>query len=154
TPGVESVSYSNSPLLSGSLWSTGFHLAGTSKEEESEADYLPVGADFFSMMRMQLLAGRNFNSADFAQTQAAEERQRARQTAQQAKEAGLPAPSGSPAVPTSAANEAPIPVIVNKTFVRKYYPNVNPLGQHFGEREADPEKGEWAAPGWVILGVV
>jgi predicted permease len=45
-------------------------------------------------------------------------------------------------------------VIVNKTFVRKYFPNVNPLGQHFGEQEANPEKGDWASPGWVILGVV
>ena len=154
TPGVESVSYSNSTLLSGSLWETSFHLPGASKDEESEADYLPVGADFFSMMHMQLLAGRNFNSADFAQTQAAEERERARQTAQEAKQAGLPAPNGSAAVPASAADEAPVPVIVNKTFVRKYFPNVNPLGRHFGEREANPEKGDWAAPGWVILGVV
>jgi len=154
TPGVESVSYSNSTLLSGSLWETGFHLAGTSKDEESEAYYLPVGADFFSMMHMQLLAGRNFNSADFAQARAAEERERARQTAQQAKEAGVPAPNGTAAVPTSAENEAPVPVIVNKTFVRKYLPKVNSLGQHFGEREANPEKGEWASPGWVILGVV
>jgi len=154
TPGVESVSYSNSTLLSGSLWETGFHLAGTPKDEESDANYLPVGADFFSMMHMQLLAGRNFNSADFAQTQAAEERDRARQAAEDARRAGLPAPSGSAILPESAANEAPVPVIVNKTFVRKYSPNVNPLGQHFGEREANPDKGDWAAPGWVILGVV
>lgn len=153
-PGVESVSYSNSTLLSGSLWDIGFHLAGTPKDQESEADYLPVGADFFSMMHMRLLAGRNFNSADFAQAQAAEERSRAREAAQEAREAGLAAPAGNAAVPESAANEAPVPVIVNKTFVQKYFPNVNPLGQHFGEREAEPEKGEWANPGWVILGVV
>ena len=153
-PGVESVSYSNSTLLSGSLWSTGFHLAGTPKDEESEADFLPVGADFFSTMHMRLLAGRNFNSADFAEAEAADEREKVREAAQEAKQAGLLAPSGSAAVPTSAANEAPVPVIVNKTFVRKYFPNVNPLGQRFGEREADPEKGDWAAPGWVILGVV
>jgi predicted permease len=153
-PGVESVSYSNNTLLSGSLWETGFHLAGTPKDQESEADYLPVGADFFSMMHMRLLAGRNFNSADFAQAEAADEREKARQAAQEAKQAGLLAPSGSAAVPTSAANEAPVPVIVNKTFVRKYFPKVNPLGQHFGEREANPEEGDWATPGWVILGVV
>src|SRR5215467_932023 len=153
-PGIESVSYSNSTLLSGSLWSTGFHLEGTPKDQVSEADYLPVGADFFSMMHMRLLSGRTFNSADFAQAQAANERDRARQAVQEAKEAGLPAPGGNTAVPESAANEAPIPVIVNKTFVQKYFSSVNPLGQHFGEREADPEKGEWAAPGWVILGVV
>lgn len=153
-PGVESVSYSGSTLLSGSLWETGFHLAGTPKDEESDADYLPVGANFFSMMHMRLLAGRNFTSADFAQAQAADEKNRARQAAQEAKEAGLAAPVGSADVPASAANEAPIPVIVNKAFVQKYFPKANPLGQHFGEAEADPEKGDWATPGWVILGVV
>jgi predicted permease len=152
-PGVESVSYSSSTLLSGSLWSTGFHMAGTPKDEESEADYLPVGASFFSMMHMRLLAGRNFTPSDFAQAQAADERSRARQAVQEAKEAGLAAPVGSADVPASAANEAPVPVIVNKAFVQKYFRNVNPLGQHFGEAEPDPEKGDWANPGWVILGV-
>jgi predicted permease len=157
-PGVESVSYSNSTLLSGSLWDTGFHLPGTPKDQESDADYLPVGANFFSTMHMRLLAGRNFNSADFAGAEVAEENETARAAAAEAKEAGATSPSaataGTPATPpASAANEAPVPVIVNKTFVQKYFPKVNPLGQHFGEREADPEKGDWASPGWVIVGV-
>jgi predicted permease len=153
-PGVESVSYSNSTLLSGDLWETGFHLEGTPKDQESDADYLPIGAGFFSMMHMRLLSGRNFNSADFAEAEAAAERERARAEAEKAKDAGLSAPSGSAAVPESAAKEAPVPVIVNKTFVQKYFPKVNPLGVHFGAREADPAKGDWAAPGWEILGVV
>jgi predicted permease len=153
-PGVESVSYSNSTLLSGSLWDTGFHLEGTPKDQEAIADYLPIGADFFSMMHMRLLTGRNFNWADFAQAEAADERDVARAEAEKAKEAGLPVPMGSTVVPQSAANEAPVPVIVNKTFVQKYFPKVNPLGVHFGAREADPAKGDWATPGWEILGVV
>src|SRR5579859_3094755 len=153
-PGVESVSYSNSTLLSGSLWSTGFHLEGTPKDQDSNADYLPTGAGFFSMMHMRLLSGRNFNSADFSQAEAAEERDRAREAVQEAKEAGLSAPGGSAKVPESAANEAPVPVIVNKTFVQKYFPKINPLGVHFGAHEADPAKGNWATPGWEIIGVV
>lgn len=153
-PGVDSVSYSNTALLSGNLWETGFHLAGAPKDQESNADYLPVGAGFFSMMRMRLLAGRNFNSADFTEAEAAEERERAREAVQEAKEAGLAAPSGSTVVPESAASEAPVPVIVNKTFVQKYLSKVNPLGVHFGAREADPAKGNWATPGWEIVGVV
>jgi predicted permease len=152
-PGVESVSYSNSTLLSGSLWITGFHLEGAPKDQESDSDYLPVGAGFFSTMHMRLLSGRNFNSADFAEAEAAEERERAREALQEAKEAGLPAPSRN-AVPESAAKEPPVPVIVNKTFVHKYFPKVNPLGVHFGAHEADPAKGTWASPGWEILGVV
>ena len=153
-PGVESVSYSNSTLLSGSLWITGFHLEGTPKDQEADADYLPIGAGFFSMMHMRLLSGRNFNSADFGEAEAAEERDRAREALAEAKEAGLPAARGSAAVPESAAKEAPVPVIVNKTFVQKYFPKVNPLGVHFGAHEADAVKGDWAAPGWEILGVV
>jgi predicted permease len=153
-PGVESVSYSSSTLLSGDLWSRGFHLAGTPKDQESDADYLGVGADFFSMMHMKLLAGQNFTSADFAAAEIAQENETAREAAQEAKEAGAPPPPGLTTPAASAANEAPVPVIVNKTFVQKYFPQVNPLGQRFGEQEADPEKGDWASPGWVIVGVV
>ena len=153
-PGVESVSYSNNTLLSGSLWETGFHLEGTPKDQESNANYLPIGAGFFSMMHMRLLSGRNFSSADFAEAEAAEERERARADVEKAKDAGLLAPSGSAAIPESAAKEAPVPVIVNKMFAQKYFPKVNPLGVHFGAHEADPAKGDWATPGWEILGVV
>ncbi|HEV2314463.1 MAG TPA: ABC transporter permease [Candidatus Acidoferrales bacterium] len=160
-PGVESVSYSNSTLLSGDLWETGFHLQGTPKDQESDADYLPVGANFFSMMHMRLLAGRNFTAADFAGAELAQETTEVRSAAAEAKEAGIAAPTGaapggaaSTAASESAANEAPVPVIVNKRFLEKYFPKVNPLGQHFGEREADPAKGDWAAPGWAIVGVV
>jgi len=153
-PAVESVSYSNSTLLSGSLWETGFHLGDTPKDQESNADHLPIGPGFFTIMHMRLLSGRNFDSADFAEAEAAEERERARADLEKAKDAGLLAPSGSAAIPESAAKEAPVPVIVNKTFVQKYLPKVNPLGVHFGAHEADPAKGDWATPGWEILGVV
>ena len=37
--------------------------------------------------------------------------------------------------------EAPVPVIVNETFMQKYFPKVNPLGVHFGARVADTAKG-------------
>ena len=153
-PGIESVSYSNSTLLSGSLWSTGFHLESTPKDQDSNADYLPIGVGFFSMMHMHLLTGRNFNSADFAEAEAADERDTARAEVEKAKEAGLPVPRGSAGVPESAAKEAPVPVIVNKTFVQRYFPKVNPLGVHFGAHEANPAKGDWATPGWEIVGVV
>jgi hypothetical protein len=53
------------------LWKTGFHLEGTPKDQDSDADYLPIGAGFFSMMHMRLLSGRNFNSVDFVEAQAA-----------------------------------------------------------------------------------
>ena len=153
-PGVESVSYSSSTLLSGDLWSTGFHLQGTPKDQQSEADELAVGAKFFSMMHMRLLSGRSFNSADFAQAEAAAENYEAWEAAQKAKEAGAagssgaanPSASGAANAPAkSSASEAPMPVIVNKTFVQRYFPKVNVLGLHFGESEGN---------GWAIVGVV
>ncbi|MHB8525976.1 MAG: ABC transporter permease [Candidatus Acidiferrales bacterium] len=156
-PGIESVSYSNSTLLSGDLWETDFHLQGTPKDQRSDADYLPVGANFFSTMHMRLLAGRNFNSADFAQAEVAQENQEAREAAQRAKAAGgastAPAPAGDAAA-QAPGNDSPVPVIVNRTFVQKYFSKVNPLGQHFGEAEANANTGELKNPGWMIVGVV
>ncbi|HXW57503.1 MAG TPA: ABC transporter permease [Candidatus Cybelea sp.] len=144
-PGVESVSYSSTALLSGSLWRTGFHLPGTPKDKHEETDYLGVGADFFSTMHMQLLEGRSFTAADFAQEQIAYEKQRERDAAEEAKDAGLAPPNpaatsgekaagktnNSPASSESATTEAPVAVIVNKSFVQAFFPNVNPLGQQF-----------------------
>ena len=159
-PGVESVSYSKVALLSGFLWDTDFHLPGAPKDQEEDADYMPVGANFFSTMHMRLLAGRNFNSVDFAEAEVAEQNETARSAAMEGKEAGLANPSAaaksanSTTLPDTATNEAPVPVIVNKTFVQKYFPKVNPLGAHFGERDADASKGIWARPGWTIIGVV
>ncbi len=155
-PGVESVSYSNETLLSGDLWSTSFHLPGTPKDQESDADYLPVGANFFTTMHMRLLAGRTFNTADFARAQVAKQNEDARRAVQRALEAGTPNPgaAANSASATASADEAPVPVIVNNAFVQKYFSKVNPIGLRFGQAQANPTKGEIAQPGWVIEGVV
>jgi predicted permease len=158
-PGVESVSYSNTTLLSGSLWETGFHLAGTPKGQEAVADYLPVGANFFSTMHMRLLAGREFNSADYAQAEVARQNEDAQEAAQKARDAAVAANPAAGAVSagkstTPAEDEAAVPVIVNRTFLRKYFPRLNPLGRRFGEAEANADTGEVKNPGWVIVGVV
>jgi predicted permease len=154
-PGVEGVSYSSNTLLSGDLWSTDFSLPGMPKDQTVDSDELAVGMNFFSAMHMRLLSGRNFSSADFAQAEVAQEIEDARSAAVEAKEAGVAAPTASSAANSAtAANEAPIPVIVNKTFVERYLAKANPLGLHFGAREADPSKGDWASPGWAIVGVV
>ena len=156
-PGVESVTYSNNPLLAGDLESTDFHLQGAPKDQRSEADYLSVGANFFATMHMRLLAGRNFNSTDFAQAEVAQEAEEAQEAALRAKAAGgasaAAAPAGKAATQTPR-NDAAVPVIVNKIFVRRYFPKVNPLGQHFGQAEANANTGERKNPGWMILGVV
>jgi predicted permease len=133
-PGVLSASYSDTTLLSGSLSTTRFHLPGTPPEKESDADWMPIGPDFFETMRMPLRRGRTFTAADF-------------------EAAALEDPN----TPSQAAG----PAIVNEAFVRAYLPKTNPLGQPFGA-DTDEMARKYSAyspdykhnPGWVIVGVV
>jgi len=150
-PGVLSSSYSWSPLLGGGLWTTGFHLPGTPKDEQVETDLLPIGPEFFKTMRIALLDGREFIPADFERARAADEAQAAQreQLAAKLKPGWKPAANATP-----VAGVGPVPAIVNQAFVRKIFPKVNPLGQRFGQSEANPETGELQNPGWEIVGVV
>jgi predicted permease len=146
-PGVQSVSYASNALLGGDLSGTSVHLRGTPEDQMAETDDLEIGPSYFSTMRMRLLAGRSFTSADFAQTEAAAEKQAAEFAAAQAKEASAAAPSasaGKTATKSAAlAEDEPVPAIVNKAFVTKYLAGKNPLGERLDE-----------GPGYVIVGVV
>ena len=69
-PGVEGVTTSDAPLLVGMQMITGFHVEGTPEIEPSRAemDKLPrsadVGTDFFSVMKVPIVAGRAFTRQD------------------------------------------------------------------------------------------
>ena len=125
TPGVKSASYSMMPLLSGGLMITGFHWPGTPQDQESEADALGVGPNFFDTLHIPFLTGRGFTASDFALSA-----------------------TNDGATPTSA----PTPVIVNQAFVEKYLAKENPLGKHFGESAGGAD--EPPSPGMEIIGVV
>jgi len=125
TAGVQSVSYSMMPLLSSSLMITSFHWPGAPQDQESEADALGVGPNFFETLHIPFLAGREFNASDFKLSA-----------------------SNDGATPTSA----PTPVIVNQAFVEKYLGKEYPLGKHFGESAGDANGP--ASPGYEITGVV
>ena len=125
TPGVTAASYSQMPLLSGGLMITAFHWPGTPQDQESDADDLSVGADFFETMHIPFVGGRGFNSSDFVLAAANE---------------------------GSAATSAPTPVIVNQAFVEKYLGKENPLGKQFGQSAANANGP--ADPGYQIIGVV
>jgi predicted permease len=126
-PGVISSSYSMGVLLGNSLMRTSFHLPGTPADSEVNADMLPVGLKFFQTMRIPFVAGRDFSRADLA----------------------AHAASDSP----EAHPSAPIPAVVNETFVHKYFDKVDPIGQLFGA-SVKVEPGETPEPGWHIIGVV
>ena len=130
-PGVKAVTYSWTSLLARSEWDTDIHPPGTPEETKAGADYFPVGPGFFESLRLPLKGGRDFSGADFAIVRA---------------RAALP-PGKEP-----DPNSAPLPTIVNETFVKRYFPNLNPLGQHVDEVLPD-ERSKPRGPGWVIVGV-
>jgi len=132
-PGVTSASYSTLTLLSQSLWTTGFRLHGLSTEKESDANVLRVGPEFFGTMRMPLRAGRDFTAAEYEM------------------EGTKPDARCS----NSSVSGTPVAAVVNESFVRKYFPSQNPIGQRFGGGK-DPDAGpdDCAESGWQIVGVV
>ena len=87
---------------------TSFHWPGTPQDRESRSDMLGVGPDFFSTMQIPLVAGRGFNSSDYAL-----------------------------AANKSASATVPTPVVVDQAFVAKYLGKENPLGKRFGESAAN-----------------
>ena len=125
TPGVKSASYSMMPLLSSGLMITSFHWPGTPQDQESEADMLGIGPNFFETMHIPFLIGRGFTASDFKLSVAND---------------GIS--------PTSA----PTPVIVNQSFVDKYLGKENPLGKQFGQADASADGP--ASAGYEIVGVV
>jgi predicted permease len=125
TPGVKSVSYSMMPLLGGGLMIHSFHWPGTPQDQDSEADSLGVGPNFFDTLHIPFLVGRGFNASDFALSA-----------------------SNDGTKPTSA----PTPVIVNQAFVEKYLGKENPLGKQFGQTAGNANGP--ANPGYEIIGVV
>jgi len=152
-PGVLSASYSEESLLSGGRSSTDVHLDGAPPKSNVDADILPVGLDFFTAMRIPLLAGRAFTAADFA---SADETHAAIAAADElASKAPITAaaPVSTAAVKPTGPSPAPIPVIVNQTFAHKYFAGQNPLGRHIGDDERD-EPPTGPQPGYLIVGVL
>jgi len=63
-PGVTSVTYSSGTLLDGGLWTSDVLIQGRADPSKVETQMLAVGPDFFTTMRIPLLAGRVLNQAD------------------------------------------------------------------------------------------
>ena len=149
-PGVISVSYSSDALLTGSLWTGDFAIEG--EKTTRETDRLGAGPDFFKTMRIPLLEGRTFTAADFEQaTQAA--------AAEDVPEDVVPPLSKPPASNLSPAVGAPVPVLVNATFVRQYFAHQNPLGKILIKGGSEGSSGDVAIAKpkthrWEIVGVV
>ena len=152
-PGVVSATYSDEPLLAGGYSADEVHLDGAPPKTNVNTDVLTVGTDFFSAMRIPLLSGRAFNFADFS---SAEETDNAFKAAEQAFAKAPAGPDRHPASTRGKASPpavAPVPVIINETFARQFYPRENPIGLHMSNAESgDPHPG--LHPGYRIVGIV
>jgi predicted permease len=130
-PGVLSVSYSESPLLSGSLSETSFHLPGTPPKAQIQVDYMPIGPGFFETMKIPMIRGRRFKPEEYELAAKVEFD-----------------PKGEARIV--------LPTIVNESFVHAYFAKVDAIGQPFGANSpgmsGDPDTDETA--GWTIVGVV
>jgi len=155
-PGVISVSYSEDALLDGG-WSAGsVHVDGTPPKQDANTGKLSVGLNFFSTMRIPMLAGRNFTSDDFAAAAAANAAEKARDAAD-AKAKPSPstsAPASPMAFDDAYYHSAPVPVLVNESFAKKFLANQNPVGLHMGDAPRGDAEVPNPSPGYTIIGVV
>jgi predicted permease len=139
-PGVMSASYSSDTLLSGSLWTTDVHVEGQTEKATQEVDTTAAGPGFFQTLRIPVLSGRTFASADFEQ-------------------AGRTAIFRESPQLNAASAALPIPVLVNRQFAREYFPGQNPIGKRIVQGGSSGASGEGLAVGkpkqkvWEIIGI-
>jgi macrolide transport system ATP-binding/permease protein len=151
-PGVVSAGYSDEPLVSGGYSAEEVHLDGAPPKINVNTDVLTVGPGFFSAMRIPLLAGRAFDSADFTSTEETDAIVKAADEAVAKASAGSGAHPVSSHAKSSPATAAPVPVMINETFARRFFPKQNPIGMRMGNAEND-DPYIVLHPGYRIVGI-
>jgi len=140
-PGVVSVSYSADTLLSDDLSTSTVDIEGQPHNHDVPVDIFSAGPRFLHTMRIPLLEGRAFTPADFEQA-----------APKSAPATTLPKSGQSNAAP------APVPVLVNKAFLRRFFANQNPLGGRIAQGHGFSQSGHGTintnAPSWQIVGVI
>jgi predicted permease len=124
------------------------HLDGAPPKSNVSVEWLAVGLDFFSTMRIPMLAGRTFTPADFGSAAATN----AAVTAAADAPAKETRSSGPISVNQSEVQAAPVPVIINEAFAREFFPNQDPVGKHMGNAQGD-EPATDPQPGYLIVGI-
>ncbi|MGH9344922.1 MAG: FtsX-like permease family protein, partial [Terriglobia bacterium] len=129
-PGVTSVSFSSDAMLTGGESSEGIYIEG--RQGKFHVDLFSPGPGFFRTLRLPLLEGHTFTSNDFQQAE---------------KAAEITGNTSSSRQGTQKPPGPPVPVLVNRMFVRKFLANQNPLGRRLGNDKSKPSA-------WEIVGVV
>jgi predicted permease len=137
-PGVTSVSYSSHAVLVGGTHTTNVYIE--SHLGQPEVEVVSPGPGFLRTLRIPLLEGRSFTPSDFQQADEAAATEKAEE-----KTANSTSPQQS-STPRKSVGP-PMPVLVNRMFVRKFFPHQNPLGKRLGNDKSNPRA-------WEIAGVV
>jgi predicted permease len=155
-PGVISASYSTDALLDGGWSGTEVHLDSAPPKQDIDTKELRVGLEFFSTMRIPILAGRAFTSADFDAAIAADSAQLAVRHARAATRASSPSAGVSAALSAAQSaydHTAPVPVLINETFAKKFLRDRNPIGMHMGGAQTSDDEAQRPGPGYTIIGI-
>jgi predicted permease len=155
-PGVISASYSEDALLDGGWSATEVHLDSAPPRQNINPFRLTVGLNFFSTMRIPILSGRPFTSADFTSAITTDSAQLAVRNLRAATHASSPSARASVALSAAQSaydHSAPVPVLINETFAKKFLPDRNPVGMYMGDRQTTDEEVQHPGPGYTIIGV-
>ena len=134
-PGVESAALSTRlPLEGGNNGYISVRGRPSEKMGGPLVEVHRVTPDYYRVMGIPLVQGRNFTDKDVADS-----------AAMQARQEELFKNTDHP--PVDATNALIYPVIINQTMVKLFWPNENPIGQMYSHNDAD---GPW----YQVVGVV
>jgi len=107
-------------------------------------------------MHIPSLAGRTFTSADFATAIATTAAQNLVGAAA-AKQHSAPDSAAAAALASAQqayTRSAPVPVLINEIFVKRFLSKQNPVGLHMGSGQDSDDEVQHPGPGYTIIGVV
>ena len=140
-PGVTAAAIGENVPFDNTEWDSSFHLTGTPPNEpghEPSAEVNVVSFDYFKVLGMPILRGRNFGPEDQPNNSISFQNFETLRTP-------TPADHGS-----GAPSNPPRSIIIDDVFATKFFAGKNPIGQHLDDNQTnDPNP-----PPLTIVGVV
>lgn len=135
-PGVAAAAIGQNVPFDNTEWDSSFHLTGSPPAipgHEPSAETNVISFDYFKVMRMPILLGRNFGSDDRSDDSLSVENFEVVQTPK-----------------AGGVSRRPRSVIIDDVLAKKFFPGKNPVGQHIDDNQtSDPNP-----PPLTIVGVV